>query len=822
MRLKVGFTTVLLMLCCSLLAAVGTSAAGAAQRIDLKVLLLGATGAEPTFQAWQAQLRREGVPFDQLIATPGHAAITAATLSQTRAEGTQEARYQAVIVATGGLPRCDETGCASALSTEEWAALASFEQTFHVRQLTAYTYPGSDYGLNPPTSSGALDGLATRLTTAGLAAFPYLNGTVTVGAGTYGYEATPIDPATFKTLLEDPGNGASLLGVFTHPEGREEMVGTFDGNQFQLHSQLLRHGELAWVTRGTYLGDQRNYLEMQVDDVFLPDDIWDPASHTTDFNPAAAVRMNTEDVTRAVSWSQANRLRLDMVYNGGGSVAYVAEHGSDPLLTAFQASRASFGWIDHTYDHPNLDCSTRGFIVEEINENVTWAKGKGFAVNGAELVTGEHSGLANLIPGNPGTIDPPGLEEAEALRNGTLAGGTYDYAVTATSPRGETIPTTTTVVVPRGTGGIANGSVRLAWDAICHATTYKVYRRLSTSGAWSLVTTIAQPVPAFRIGGPVTIKYRDLGAAGSAAAPPSVNGAAIDPYGQNPAFAEALKAAGVRFAAGDASKPYPVTPTSTTGPVYPAGTSFIDGSFRVIPRYPTNVYYNVATQTQLVDEYNHLYLPPWLGGVCVNTEVTTCRSTPATWSDVVAAESQRIFGHMMGNDPRPHYFHQTNLAESSSAEGAVFYPVLDATLASYAQYFNASAPIQQLTHTQIGELIARQDTWATTSASTVSGYIENARVTITNAGTATATLPLTGAETGTLYGGSRSGWVSAARGTSTHTAATAWPAAPAAPATAAATAALLPAATASVQHVGAAAIAGAAAPVIVPIAGIVP
>ena len=43
-----------------------------------------------------------------------------------------------------------------------------------------------------------------------------------------------------------------------------------------------------------------------------------------------------------------------------------------------------------------------------------------------------------------------------------------------------------------------------------------------------------------------------------------------------------------------------------------------DGTARMIPRYPTNVYYNVATQAQLTDEYNHLYLPPWAGGVCVN------------------------------------------------------------------------------------------------------------------------------------------------------------------------------------------------------------
>ena len=50
------------------------------QRIELRVLLIGATGNEPTFTAWKAELTREGVPFDALVADggrcvrlPGHA-----------------------------------------------------------------------------------------------------------------------------------------------------------------------------------------------------------------------------------------------------------------------------------------------------------------------------------------------------------------------------------------------------------------------------------------------------------------------------------------------------------------------------------------------------------------------------------------------------------------------------------------------------------------------------------------------------------------------------------------------------------------------------
>jgi hypothetical protein len=99
--------------------------------------------------------------------------------------------------------------------------------------------------------------------------------------------------------------------------------------------------------------------------------------------------------------------------------------------------------------------------------------------------------------------------------------------------------------------------------------------------------------------------------------------------------------------------------------------------------------------------------------------------------------------------------------------------VLNATIASYSRFFNASEPIVQLTPTQISDQIGRQDTWGSTR--TVTGYIEGARVTVVNGGATTVALPLSGTEVGTTYAGTRSGWANAARGASTHAAATAWP-----------------------------------------------
>src|ERR1700730_16479593 len=327
----------------SVLAALALStaaSASAAQRIDMKVLLLGTATTEPDFAAWQAALQREGVPFEAVVTSKGHTPITAATLSNTLPDGTQEGKYQAIIVSVGALPECGIT-CTPTLSESEWTALEEYEQTFNVRQLTGIVFPSATYGMNAPTVSGEFPkGTQGTLTIDGKTAFPYLTGPVALDTGTYGYQATPLATqatgASFDTLLSGP-NGSALLGVYTHANGVQEMVETFNQNRYQLQAELLRHGALNWVTRGVYFGDQRNYFAAHIDDNFLADDSWSTTTHSNDYLAANAVREVPADVEYAAKWSQQNNLPIDMLFNGGGSDAYAKAHTTgDPLLPAFQ------------------------------------------------------------------------------------------------------------------------------------------------------------------------------------------------------------------------------------------------------------------------------------------------------------------------------------------------------------------------------------------------------------------------------------------------------------------------------------------------------
>ena len=182
------------------------------QRIELKVLLLSADGQEPGFGAWKAQLEREGVPYDTLVAYDQQR--RAATLTDARLAdyGADVAHYQAVILATGDLghnvPNAGGTvSHLSALTDAEWAALAKFERTFGIRRLSDFTAPSPVRGLT--TVGGARqDGQNAELTTAGRAAFPYLRGPVKIADDdpeedeAFGYRAVPLPGAPWVTLLE--------------------------------------------------------------------------------------------------------------------------------------------------------------------------------------------------------------------------------------------------------------------------------------------------------------------------------------------------------------------------------------------------------------------------------------------------------------------------------------------------------------------------------------------------------------------------------------------------------------------------------------------
>jgi hypothetical protein len=650
----------------ALTASLGLSAGPAradapAPRIDLRVLVVSDGG--PATDAIAAELETAGTPYTEVdLQDADRPVIDAGFLADT-VDGRPRAKFQAVV-----LPNDNPFPANSA----EMTALVSYEQTYAIPQVDAYTYARPEVGLQYAVGAGyagSVDGVDAEVTPAGLAGpFGYLEGAVpfednspTVGES-YAYLSTPAPGADFVPYVQAaiPGRATkgSLVGEYRH-DGRRELVVTFVYNQHQQQFRLLARGIVEWMTGGVHLGADRNYFAVHVDDVFAADDRWDTRLNCTpgdvDCAPGEGtpnpIRMVPADVDHATAWQDSRGFTLDMAYNGSGSVDHRQDNGgADPLADRLIAERDDFRWINHTYTHAFLGCRqdvsvvpwkcatapdgstqwvSRNEIADEIATNRVWGESAGLPLEDDELVTGEHSGL-KVTPQQP--VDNPNLGPA------------------------------------------------LADNGI----------------AWLASDNSRDPV------------QRQVGSA-------------------------------------------------TT-----------------VSRYPMNVFYNAGRAAEQVDEYNWIYTSRAQGGsgICEDNPATsTCLPAPLDTATgyaghIVPLETRIALGHVLSNDPKPHFIHQSNLAEDRIA-----YPVLDGVLGGYDDLFAGNTPVVNLRMEDIGVEMRRRAAWdAAVDAGQVTAYRVGDAVTVEapDGVAVTATMP-TGTQRGNAgfgeaYAGARSGWTATAGG----------------------------------------------------------
>ncbi|GAX54962.1 hypothetical protein [Streptomyces olivochromogenes] len=192
------------------------------------------------------------------------------------------------------------------------------------------------------------------------------------------------------------------------------------------------------------------------------------------------------------------------------------------------------------------------------------------------------------------------------------------------------------------------------------------------------------------------------------------------------------------------------------------------GPATTVPRYPMNVFYNAGRAAEQVDEYNWIYTSRAQGGsgICEDhPDTSTCLPAPLDTSTgyadyIVPLETRIDLGHVLSNDPKPHFIHQSNLAEDRIA-----YPVLDGVLDGYDALFADNTPVVNLRMKDIGTELQRRAAWKTAvSAGQVTAYRIGDTVTVQAPGgvAVTATMPTgtTDGSTGfgSAYAGEVSGW----------------------------------------------------------------
>ena len=813
------------------LCAAAPAAAATPSRLDLNVLLVGTGASDPTTAAWQSALSGEGVAYTTATATGD---LGSQTVSLPALATGDEGHFNGVVIADS-----PTNFAASALDP-----LYDYEAAFGVRQVDGYMFPSPALGLTGGAGT-TLDNTTAQLTAAGMAALPELKGPVPMDVGTFGYPASVVAGTPFAPWLQDTaGNvlaGVYQHAGTDRQANVSELALTFDYNASQTQWLLLAPGLIDWVTKGLHLGLYRNYFGEDVDDLFIADNEWSSqlqctpaATEPVDVgcptsaqgNPAAGPpdsQMTAADVAYVANWEKQTGITLEFAFNGVGACTApsaaaassanctggatvngttytepgvtvdAAAPDDSGLVNALLANQSEFNWITHTWSHQFLGC-------------VIWQP----------------------LPVNP----------AVAATGGALAAGDYSYEVTAATAYGESepsAPVTATVAAsgsaslswadaPNG-GGPSLSTLESEFTGGSGFWGYNVYRKDPGGAAYGLIGQVAEDAK----GATSTYQFTDTGATAPGAAPgttatfPTATDPGISCGGSNGSgWTPASGAAGIgqevglddAFAVNNGLthwSPSAVVTGEHSGlenPNMPAAVADLGittlaadasrqpgqnsiGGAASAPRYPSNIYYNAANWPDQLNEYNTLYVAtghplgdaqfPDETGRCAATAVTTCLTTPATEATVLASESHIMLSHVLANDPRVGYAHQSDLIGPATQTvngvpqdyGYTLLTLISTMLSQYNSWY--TAPITQVTDASESQILGQQAGWAAAQRTgSVTASAQNGVVTVTNAGGTAVDVPITapqgttvnGSAFGESYGGDLSTWTTLAAGNS--------------------------------------------------------
>ncbi len=384
--------------------------------VALRVLIL-AGSADSNLDTARAMLAQAGVPFD--VVFPAQTPLTPDTLVAPDGSG----RYQGVILTTGNLAYESSPGVfQSALDWAGWNLLWQYEKDYRARQLSLYTYPGTwpeDYGLRDAGVSSSTADVKPTASAAGV--LSDLRQVAIPVRYAYNYPSTlaTVTGVTTNPLLKD-GNGR-VLGVQSTVDGRERVALTFAQNPYLLHSTLLGYSLTDWLTRGVRLGEYRRFAQLDIDDWFLPGDVYDPATGTVKADAFRITAVDAMNIPVQLSnlrtlYPVASGLNLTMAFNGGGANASAPLSCSsfptgtpDKLSSATKCLAGTFDWVSHTLNHEYMDFLNYADSYAQLAPNLQVAQAFGLKLSARGLVTGDMSGLGYYNPAGDGPKTNYGL-----------------------------------------------------------------------------------------------------------------------------------------------------------------------------------------------------------------------------------------------------------------------------------------------------------------------------------------------------------------------------------------------------------------------------
>jgi hypothetical protein len=464
-------------------------------------------------------------------------------------------------------------------------------------------------------------------------------------------------------------NGEALVSIVQYlmpnqtTPVREVMISTISNADFLVHSKVLVYEFVNWATQGVFVGARFIHMAAHADDLFIPDELWDPALKAT--NPNSTFRLSGADINNAVSKQVAFRaahpvastFKLDFPFNGSGAVVdpeaiTLAPDLSDDLVAAVIANKANFRFINHTFTHADMDkapvpanapCDYETFTTISATQAEITKNRKVWGLlalpeqsqNNRMLLSGNHSGLKD----RKCTADP------------------------ALHPQ-------------------------MAYD--------------------------------------------------------QSDDVAFDKGGANPLFHQEEARASVSYLASDSSQ--------RAQNIEQYINQYDDGSQTdrlMLPRWPTNIFYNVINPTQLVDEYNYMFHDRFVSAGQDPCQIPGAICSPRSYADILLAEADTAIRHMLTFNKWPHFFHQTNVASYDASGNTLQFDWLNAVFTEYERLFKL--PVKNFPHYTIGDRTA--DSLTAKSASIQAVWNRTTNQVTLSATKAVPNLLVTGLSGGELYGG---------------------------------------------------------------------
>jgi hypothetical protein len=374
--------------------------AGVNDKVALRALVVATNTDDFGVATWKTTLDRLGASYDVLY--DATTALTPSTLVRSDGVG----KYNAILLTNTMQVYADGGNYLNGLDASEWNTLWAYERNFGVRQASLYTSYGSwpeDYCLRSAGETAVGDTpLNVSLTSTGNGIFDYLKAGATIPlVQSYVYRTSIAPNCAADPVITD---GTNVLGVrSTSTDGRERLALTFTLNQYLLQSDLLVYGLVRWATKGMFLGEQRHYLNVDVDDWFNTADHYYADGHveyTPGFQVSAHDMVNLDDrqIALRTAVPQASGFEFNLALNGADIDPFAGNacspNGGPTELTATSKCLAGhFRWLNHTLNHPELNNTSYATTYAEINDNRVAASSIGISTPDDVLKTPEYSGL---------------------------------------------------------------------------------------------------------------------------------------------------------------------------------------------------------------------------------------------------------------------------------------------------------------------------------------------------------------------------------------------------------------------------------------------